>query len=288
MCFLLCFRQPRKGKTEMFVRYKYRKLGLLVANEATATFSLTENGVDVTGIGKTTVQKLWRTDYSKYDDESAEQRLFKIVVLHILPAIIKDYSATVDKILDKQEEEEKLETYMQLVRSCDLAFINVVLDLYIEGMCARKKGNQQFGEQGTRKKKKRGKKADKESLEHKEELYIQEVIALQEARKAKEGGGEDEEEKRLGWFRCAIKILADEREAERAEKEKENKNNADGKKRDGQQIGKEQAKKKRRRTLMGLLPNDGYQRYNSQHAATPIKVPRIIDISSPPTATEQV
>ena len=173
--------------------------------------------MDVTDIGKTTVQKLWRTDYRKYDDESAERRLFKIVVLHILPAVIKDYSDTVDDIINKQEEEEKLETYMQLVRSCDLAFINVVLDLYIEGMCARRKGNQQFGEQGTRKKR-RGKKADKESLEHKEEMYIQEVIALQEARKAKEGGGDDEEEKRLGWFHGAIKILADEREAERAEK----------------------------------------------------------------------
>ena len=239
----------------------------------------------MTGIDRTTVPKLWRTNYLDCAEESPELRLFKIVVLHILPPIIKDYKDTVESIMNMpaEEEEEKVETYMQLVRSSDIAFINVVLDLYIEELCKLKKsGRQQISEHAD--KKKRGKKADKESLEHKEEMYIKEVVALQKAREAKKEEGDDEKKKRIGWYREAIKLLEVEHKAEqdRMVKEKENPSE-ESKKRDGQQIGKEQTKKKKRRTLMGVLPNDGYQGYG-----TPRRAPGLINLYTPPAQTEEL
>ena len=238
----------------------------------------------MTNIDRTTVPKLWRTNYLASAEESPERRLFKIVVLHILPPIIKDYKDTVESIVNMpaEEEEEKVETYMQLVRSSDIAFINVVLDLYIGELCELKKSGKQMS--GLADKKKRGKKADKESLEHKEEMYIDEVVALQKAREAKEGEGDDEKKKRLGWYHEAIKLLTVEHEAEQARmvKEKESQG-VDSTKRDGQQIGKEQPKKKRRRTLMGVLPNDGYQGYG-----TPRRAPGLINLYTPPAQTEQL
>ena len=148
------------------------------------------------GISQTMVPKLWRSSsFQHYDVASEELQLFRVVVLDIPAAVIQDYNSSVDVILALPDEEgrEKLEKYMQLVRSCDLAFINVVLDLYLDEMCTYKKAGKAYGGQAA--KKKRGKKADKESLEHKEALYIEEVVALRDAHKAKEGEEEDELEK---------------------------------------------------------------------------------------------
>ena len=189
---------------------------------------------------------------------SGMEQLFRFVVVDGLPRLIDGYEDKVAKILGGDGDE--VVEYMQLVKSCEVAFVIVLLDLYLDRMIECRKNGRPFIQPGE----KQGKKHGVPNMEDKEDLYTT-IVNHQRYRR------EDPKKKtieasdlarRRSWFKAAVDVLkqhaADKKAAAEVEGEDQDSTDGEGVS-DGQQMGaRKRIKKQKTNGWNVVLPNDGY------------------------------
>ena len=221
---------------------------------------ITETNLSLEGVGKATVGELMVGTYEEASE--AAKQLFQLVVLEVLAGMNKNYHEEVKIMLGKKEENH-LADYMKIVKSCDLAFVKVVLELCIKEMLECRKKNKPFkakdaDENG---KKKCGRKKHAETLEDKEDNYIDYVDELKRQRdEVPKDETVEQRDQRLSWYVGALAILKKEEEEKKARRkaaqESSDKENKSG---DGQRVGEAVSKKRKRKSYPTAVPDDGFE-----------------------------
>ena len=226
--------------------------------------SLPGTELDVSKVKKEDAGQFMRGDYrTKVKKGTGLDQLFRFVVVDGLPRLIDGYDDKVAKIVDGGGD--RVEEYMALVKSCEVAFVVVLLDLYLGRMIDCKKNGRPFIQPGE----KQGKKHGVPNMEDKEEVY-RKVVAKQiwkrEDPKKKKIGADDLARRRC-WFKAALDVWKQhdaEKKRAAAEAEEEAQDSNEGEEAgDGQQMGRRRKKPKQKPTASIIIPNDGYLQFSN-------------------------